>query len=156
MADTPPRKPRRLWAPEKKLRAALEAHLTYDQVAAFNERSTGWRPSKQAVSDKARELGYPPRRTQGAHRDLLPWPDIKPEHKSNILRYMLEAESRRRAGEAQSPKDKILTDLLHVSLFNRGPLWVVSYNPIVGFHTLIREPSDGNDIIRRPVLPDQG
>jgi hypothetical protein len=132
--------------PTSKLRALFNAGLTYDEIALINERSEGWRPSRDGVKKKRERMGLPARRP--SHRDLLPW-TIAPEHNSNRLRHMLQAESRKRAGLSLSSKDKILVNLLHDLLFGRGSLLVVGYDRHIGFYLIGREDSD-TDIIRRP------
>jgi hypothetical protein len=134
------------WMTETKLRALFARGLTYDEVAAVNERSEGWKPSRSAVKRKYEAMGMPPRRA--SHRDLLPW-KIKPEHNQSRLRYMLQAESRARAGAELSDKDRILVGLLHDMLSGRGSLLVVGYDESLGFYLADRD-DDDEDIIRRP------
>ena len=134
------------WMPASKLRALFAAGLTYDEIALINERSEGWRPARNTVSEKYRVMGMPPRRA--SHRNLLPW-DIAPEHNSSIFRHMLQAESRARAGGELSETDRKLTARLHEQLFGRGKLMVVGYHKDVGFYLTTREDGD-EDIIRAP------
>lgn len=137
------------WMTSAKLRALFNAGLTYDEIAVINERSEGWRPSRAAVKRKYEALGMPARRA--SHRDLLPW-TIRPEHNSQELRHMLQAESRARQGKKLSDTDRKLTALLHERLFGRGKLQVVGYHPEVGFFATDRLDTD-EDIIRAPVDP---
>lgn len=132
------------WMTEAKLRALFSAGLTYDEIAEANERSENWRPSRSAVMRKYEAMGMPPRRA--SHRDLLPW-RVKPEHNGSLLRHMLQAESRARAGENLSGTDRKLTARLHELLFGRGTLMVVTYHPEVGFALVLREDTD-EDIVR--------
>jgi hypothetical protein len=137
------------WMPESKLRALFRAGLTYDEIAAVNERAEGWKPSRAAVKRKYEALGEPPRHIR--HTDLLPW-KMRQEHDTDLMRHMLGAESRSRnlkPGETLSDTDRKLVSLLHEKLFGRGKLMVVGYHPDVGFYLTERKDSD-DDIIRRP------
>lgn len=133
------------WMSEAKFRAAYQSGLTYAEIALVNERSEGWRPSEVAVWRKREALHLPPRK--GVRSDLLPWAPLRPEHATSRFRYMLEAESRKRSGQPQSSKDKILTDLLHELLFGRGAFMVVGYHAELGFYLTERQDFD-TDIIR--------
>lgn len=137
------------WMATAKLRALFRAGVEYEDIAGINEKNTGWRPHKSVVSRKRDAMGEPPRRLR--HDDLIPW-RIRPEHNNAEMRHMLQAESRRRAGQPQSDKDKILTSLLYNRLFDRGRQMVVGYHPDLGFYTIDRA-DDDTDIIRRP--PDR-
>jgi hypothetical protein len=132
------------WMTATKLRALFAAGLTYDEIAAVNERSEGWRPSRSGVKKKYEAMGMPPRRE--SHRDLLPW-HIQPEHNGSLIRHMLQAESRARKHMALSDSDRNLTSRLHELLFGRGTLMVVTYHPEVGFAFVLRDDED-EDIIR--------
>jgi hypothetical protein len=129
-----------------KLRALFASGLTYDEIADANFRSEGWRPSRSGVKRKYEAMGMPPR--HASHRDLLPW-KLNPEHADDLLRHMLQAESRSRQGKAISDTDRKLVARLHELLFGRGKLMVVGYHQDVGFFLIEREDSDEN-IIRAP------
>lgn len=140
------------WPTATKLRALYNAGLTYDEIAqiVYNTEK-GWDqpPSRSGVKRKLDALGFEPRNL--SHADIMPWRGkIKPEHQSSELRHMLEAESRRRQGKAQSEADRSLIGRLHSLLFPPGmkPM-VVSYHPEVGFFLVLREEYD-RDIIREP------
>lgn len=134
------------WMPANKLRALAAARLTLQEIAEANERSEGWKPSRSAVSVKLREIGFEPRHF--THRDLIPW-RVKPVHRDSLIRHMLGAESRARAGGELSETDRKLTARLHELLFGRGTLMVVTYHPGTrsGFSLVLREDSD-DDIVR--------
>ena len=134
-----------------KLRALFSAGLTYDEIAEANERSTGWRPTRSGVAKKFERLDFPPRHL--SHVDLLPW-DVRPEHNQARLRYMLQAESRKRQGVELSEPDLVLVSMLHDLLFGRGKLLVVGYHPEVGFFLVDREDDDA-DIIRAPKVREE-
>lgn len=141
--------PRR-WMADAKLRALFNSDLTYDEIAEVNERAEGWRPSRAAVMHKLEKVinpeTLPLRRTPS--RNLIPW-KISAEHNQDRLRYMLQAEARRRAGKTLTSSDQNLTSMLHDLLFGRGKLMVVGYHPEVGFY--LTERTDGDtDIIRSP------
>lgn len=129
---------------ETKLRALFGAGLTYDEVAAANERSEGWRPSRSAVKRKYEAMGMPARRA--SRKDLIPW-RVKTEHNGALLRHMLDAESRARENGQLSASDRKLVARLHELLFGRGKLMVVGYHPEVGFYLTERLDTD-EDIIR--------
>jgi hypothetical protein len=135
------------WMTSAKLRALFAAGLTYDEIAAVNERSEGWRPSRAAVLRKYEAMGMPSRRT--AHTDLVPW-RIAPEHNDSVIRHMLQAESRSRQKKALSVTDRKLVARLHDILFGRGTLMVVTYDAAAGFGFAMREDADA-DIIRMPL-----
>jgi hypothetical protein len=134
------------WMSTSKLRALYRAGVSYDDIAVINERSEGWKPSRTAVMRKRDALGEPARRV--LHGDLLPW-RIRPEHNQDRIRYMLQAESRRRAGVKQSRSDRVLTQLLNDLIYGRGRFMVVGYSTELGFYLAERKDSD-TDIIRRP------
>jgi 2-aminoadipate transaminase len=125
---------------------------TLDELALENERLTGCKPSRTAVSVRLRDAGVMLQR--GSRRDLLPW-DIRPEHRHSRFRVMLSAESKRREMEATGDDtgwsdayDKAI-DLLYDLLYGRGTKLVVGYHPEIGFYLTDRLPSD-TDIIRAP------
>lgn len=128
-----------------KLQTLADAGLDLAEIAAANERIHGWRPSTSAVSRKLRDLDIAPRRM--TQHDLVPW-SIRPEHRKQRLRYMLQAESRRAAGREISDNDRRLISLLHDLLFGRGTFLVVTYHPAVGFCLI--DWQAGDNIIRRP------
>jgi hypothetical protein len=134
------------WMPTAKLRALFNAGLTYDEIADANERSEGWRPTRAGVAKKFERLDFPPRNT--SHIDLIPW-RIAPEHNKDRIRYMLQAESRKRKGMELSESDRILVSLLHDLLFGRGRFLVVGYDRSLGFYLTDRK-DDDQDIIRLP------
>lgn len=136
------------WMSTAKLRALFNAGLTYDEIAEANERSTGWRPTRSGVARKYERLGYPPR--HASHTDLIPW-RISPEHNKSRIRYMLQAESRKRQGAELSESDRVLVGLLQDLLFGRGRFLVVGYDPKIGFYLTDRS-DDDEDIIRAPVV----
>jgi hypothetical protein len=145
---------RRQWMTEAKLRALWDSNRTYDQIAAANQRSQGWRPSRAAVKRKFERMGLPPRYAR--HHDLLPW-RVRPEHNASRLRLMLQAESRNRQGLGLSPSDRSRVNVLNDLLFGRGAFLVVAYSPVVGFYLTERLEVD-QDIIRQPhhqALADQ-
>lgn len=131
-----------------KLRALFSAGLTYDEIAERNERVTGWRPTRAGVARKFERLGFPPR--HASHHDLLPW-RIAPEHAKDRLRYMLQAESRKRQGMELSESDKTLVSLLFDLLFGQrgGKMLVVGYDRKIGFYLTERTDED-EDIVRAP------
>lgn len=136
-----------------KLRQLFADDWTYDEIAAENERQTGWRPSRAWVMRKREAMGFPARRL--AHANLLPW-TVLPEHNESRFRYMLQAESRKRQGVALSGRDQREVALLHDLLYGRtagadgtGMALVVGYDPRIGFHLLDRKETD-TDIIREP------
>lgn len=129
-----------------KLRALFSAGLTYDEIAEANERSEGWKPTRSGVAKKLERMGFPPRHL--SHIDLVPW-DVRPEHNQERLRYMLQAESRKRQGAELSEPDLVLVSMLHDLLFGRGKLLVVGYHPDIGFYLADRSDEDA-DIIRAP------
>lgn len=131
-----------------KLRALYNAERTYDEIAEANERATGWRPTRSGVARKLEKLDFPPRKY--SHVDLVPWRPLRPEHKDDRIRHMLQAESRRRQGAELSESDLVLVSLLDNLLFGRGRLMVVGYHPDVGFYLTDRTDED-DDVIRRPV-----
>ena len=102
------------WMTTAKLRALFQAGLTYDEIAEANERSENWRPTRAGVARKFERLGFPPR--HASHTDLIPW-RINPDHNKDRLRYMLQAESRKRQGVELSDSDRVLVSLLHDLLF---------------------------------------
>jgi hypothetical protein len=130
-----------------KLRALVNAGLTYDEIAEANERSEGWRPSRSGVKRKLDALGFDPRKY--SHVDLVPWRPLAEEHKDDELRHMLQAESRRRQGAETSETDRKLLARMHELLFGRGKLMVIGYHKDVGFYLAEREDED-EDIIRQP------
>lgn len=143
------------WLPDRQLVALHDADKTLDEIAGLNEAATGWRPTRSGVLRKLQRLGA--QRKYKTHALLLPW-DIRPEHNSDPLRHMLQAESRwRQSGGKVSPSDERLIDLLHDQIAGRGRPMVVSYDPAIGFHLVARNDTD-EDIIRQPppaTSPDQ-
>lgn len=135
-----------------KLRALFAAGLTYDEIAEANERSTGWRPTRAGVAKKFERLNFPPR--NASHTDLIPW-RIDPEHNKDRIRYMLQAESRKRKGMELSDSDRVLVSLLHDLLFGRGRFLVVGYNKEIGFYLTDRT-DDDEDIIRMSARRELG
>ena len=129
-----------------KLRALFSSGLTYEEIAEANERSTGWRPTRAGVAKKFERLGFPPRNAH--HDDLIPW-KIAPEHNKDRIRYMLQAEGRKRQGRELSDSDRVLVSLLHDLLFGRGRFLVVGYDREIGFYLVDRTDSD-EDIVRAP------
>jgi hypothetical protein len=141
------------WMTTAKLRALFNSGHTYDEIAAANLRSEGWRPSRSAVKKKLDLLNFPPRNK--SHHDLIPW-RVRPEHNSSELRHMLQAESRRRQlgpGEQLSDTDRTLVSQLDDHLFGRGRMMVVTYHPDIGFGLVPREDND-EDIVRMPPRRD--
>jgi hypothetical protein len=134
------------WMPATRLRSLAQAGQTYDEIATLNEQATGYRPNRSVVGRKLTRLGVPPRNI--SHADLLPW-EVRPEHRTARLRYMLGAESRARAGRLLSDTDVKARDLLRDLLTGRGAPLVVGYHPDVGFYLAERQASDA-DIIRAP------
>jgi len=134
------------WIPAPRLRSLAQAGQTYDEIATLNERATGWRPTRATVSRKLARLGVAPRNL--THSDLAPW-QVRPEHRTARLRWMLRAESRARAGRPLSETDIGARDLLRDLLTGRGVPLVVGYHPYVGFYLTERQTSDV-DIIRAP------
>jgi hypothetical protein len=134
------------WMSTAKLRALFRAGVEYDDIALINERSEGWKPSRAAVTRKRAAMGEPGRRVN--HTELVPW-RINPEHNQDRIRYMLQAESRRRAGVKLSQSDKTLVKLLNDLLYGRGNFMVVGYSTDIGFY-LTNKKEDDNDIIREP------
>jgi hypothetical protein len=134
------------WMTSTKFRALWNAGLTLDELAEANDRSENWKPTRSAVRKHADalELG----RRRASHKELLPW-KVQAEHNDDLLRHMLQAESRKRHGKELSETDLSLVSRLHELLFGRGKLMVVSYHPEVGFGLVMREDWD-DDIIRRP------
>ena|ERR1039458_1005581 len=132
------------WVSTAKLRALFSAGLTYEEIAEANERATGWRPTRSGVARKFERLGFPPR--NASHVELIPW-KIMPAHNKDRLRYMLQAESRKRQGRELSDSDKVLVSLLHDLLFGRGRFLVVGYDPVIGFYLSDRTDDDA-DIVR--------
>jgi hypothetical protein len=120
--------------------------LTYDEIAQINFRSEGWLPHRSSVLKRLQHLGLPAR--NASHKDLIPW-RVREEHTQDRLRYMLQAESRKRQNLALTESDLRLIDGLHGLLFGRGKLMVVGYHPDVGFH-LVERADEDDDIIRAP------
>lgn len=140
------------WISTAKLRALYSAGLTLDEIASANERAEGWRPTRSTVSKKLLRMNLPPR--YASHLDLLPW-HVRPEHNSERLRHMLQAESRKRQGVELTDSDRALTGVLYDLLFGRGRLMVVGYHPEIGFFLAERADTD-RDIIRQPVKDRTG
>lgn len=138
------------WMADAKLRALwhrLGVDLTLDDIAEINYQEMGWRPDRSTMSKKYLRMGMPPIRHSS--QDLVPW-KVKPEHNQNRLRYMLQAESRARAGKELSETDrKLIPELNNLLWPGRGKLMVVGYHEQVGFHLLERTDEDA-DIIRAP------
>jgi hypothetical protein len=136
------------WMADAKLRALwLDPDVTLREIAVINYQETGWEPDISTISKKAVvRMGLPPRRHSS--KDLVPW-KVKPEHNQDRLRYMLQAESRARAGEELSETDRKLLPMLHDLLHGRGKLMVVGYHEQVGFYLTERTDED-EDIIRAP------
>lgn len=134
----------RIWMSTARLRAYARAGRTLDEIAELNARETGWEPSRSTVSKKLAAMGEEPRHL--SRRDLVPW-NIRPEHQGSRFRLMLQAESRRRAGQTLSRTDRKYVNLLDDLLMGRGVPLVVGYNPDTGFYLTDRTESD-QDIIR--------
>ena len=134
------------WMSTARLRAMLLAGMSYNDIADANWRETGWKPSKAAVMRARERLGIPGRRA--SHADLLPW-HLLPEHRRSRLRYMLEAESRRRQGAKLTETDRSLVATLVDLLFGRNVSLVVCYSPSIGFYLVERDETD-TDIVRLP------
>ena len=140
------------WMPDERLIALVNGGCTGKEIAAANERLTGWPPSPAAVSVKIKSLNLPPR--YGSRKDLCPWDNIKPQDKHHRYRGFLESESRRREAERTPGKeltrtDKRNCDLLNNLLFGRGKELVIGYDPAVGWYLADRVKQDV-DIIRFP------
>jgi hypothetical protein len=131
-----------------KLRALFNAGLTYDQIAAANERSEGWRPSRSGVKRKYEALGMPPRRP--SNKETIPW-NVRSEHNRHLFRHMLSAEARARQGRSLSGTDRKLLARMHELLFGRGAPMVIDYSPDYpdGFFLALRNDAD-TDVFRAP------
>lgn len=140
------------WMSNVKLRQLFEAGLTYDEIAEANERSEGWRPTRSGVARKYERLGFPPR--HASYTELIPW-KIAPQHAKSRIRYMLQAEGKKRSGQELSDSDRVLVGLLHDLLFGRGRFLVVGYDRKIGFYLTDRT-DDDEDIIRAPARPTRG
>jgi hypothetical protein len=139
-----------------KLRILGELDLEPGEIAAANERITGWRPTDAAVSRRLNDLEIAPRVT--ADTRLVPR-RVAVKHNSHRFRHMLDAESRRRRAkqEGREPSqgsDKVLISLLHDLLFGRGAFLVIGYDRVIGWHLVDMEETD-TDIIRRPVTDSE-
>lgn len=139
--------PRRQWMRESKLISLYRAGRTYDEIAAANYRSEGWRPSRSTVMRKLRAMGLESK-PRASHAELLPW-SIAPEHNSDMFRRMLQAESRWRQGLELSRNERDARSLLNDFLWGRGAPLVVAYRRDIGFFLVRRVDADA-DIIRHP------
>src|SRR5215813_5076743 len=137
------------WISDAKLRALFEAGVQYDDIAVINERETGWRPSRSGVMRKLERIVDPERLPLRRHssKDLIPWA-IRPEHNQSRFRYMLQSESRRRAGIELSETDRKWLRLLEKLTSGRRTPMVVAYDQTKGFY-LVDRTEDDTDIIRR-------
>lgn len=119
-------------------------------IAHANEQSTGWLPSRSAMSRKLRDLELPARRA--SHRKLIPW-RINPHHAHNQIYYALMAISRERQGIELNHQDYYRVKWLRDLLTAGGAPKVVAYDYDKGFQ-IVRARKSDTDIIRRPVPPD--
>ena len=97
-----------------------------ETIADENYRDTGWRPNASAVSRRLAKLGLELRHS--SRSDMVPWKRILPRYRSHRYRAMLQAESRRRAGDKPSRTDKKLLSMLYDLLFGRGTPLVIGHN----------------------------
>ena len=132
------------WIDGKRLRNLAESGYTLDEIAAVNERETGWRPDRSVVSRKLRSMGI--ERRVGSRKDLVPW-RVRTEHYKSRWYYALLAESRRRAGEPLSAsQQRDLAALDHAA----GLGLVVGYDPRLGWFLADRRDGVDTDVIRAP------
>lgn len=143
--------PDKEWMPDDAFRRAYLDGLPYAEIAALNERLTGWPPSKTAVWRRARAMDLPAR-----HEPRLPDElDVRPEHVDTVESHMIRAHLRTQAngGVPGSETDRVHTELLHLLLFGgRGISLIFCYHEVIGFYLVKRKPSDGNSVIRVPAV----
>lgn len=111
--------------------------------------STGWKPDISTISKWLRDMGEEPRRK--SRKEFLPW-TVRPEHRNNRWRIMLEAAGRRAAGQDLSETDQKAVNLLDDYLFGRGTQQVVGYHPEIGFYRVdaTAEEIEKGQIVRAP------
>jgi hypothetical protein len=144
------------WMPTGDLRQLVERRLTLEEISQANKewgdrtfgKGEGWPPTRDTVSKHLKRLGMPPR--HGSRRDLIPWTNIKPEHRDSRYLKMLRAMSRSREdGCILSETDQKWIDLLEDLLHGRGAEMVIGYDREIGWYVTDRLPTD-LDIIRMP------
>jgi hypothetical protein len=137
-------------APGKtELRRFLSRGLTQQQIVAEWERDSGHRVSRSTIAMAIARYGLNSAHPRPRYEDTLPW-IVKEEHTYHRDARMLRLEGRRRSGRKLTTKERRLLQAWRDQLDEAGA--VVHYDPDTeqGFWWVYRDPTDGDDIVRRP------